>query len=217
MLKIAGTWMEKVNNQMHGLAAQVSSYEVKGHLMGAHGLTRKQMISRADNVWPDMWKHMFDASKHKAKQKYGIEKPKLDNARKLRGIFFIEPDDEEFKHTIKNAIRKLEIPMQAAMPCKTPIKSGGETHCGIVKHETQYVCIVDADESTRIRLEGVPNRYHEQNIAAKRINSLCHCILGVVERRYCYCKATRTRNLRRPSRMLARNWKHQWLPLCLAR
>ena len=26
-----------------------------------------------------------------------------------------------------------------------------------------------------------------------------------------------TRNSRRPSRMLARNWKHQWLPLCLAR
>ena len=27
----------------------------------------------------------------------------------------------------------------------------------------------------------------------------------------------RTRNLRRPSRLLAKNWKHQWLPLCLAR
>ena len=27
----------------------------------------------------------------------------------------------------------------------------------------------------------------------------------------------RIRNSRRPSRMLARNWKHQWLPLCLAR
>ena len=27
----------------------------------------------------------------------------------------------------------------------------------------------------------------------------------------------RTRNLRRPSRMLARNWKHQWLLLCLAK
>ena len=27
----------------------------------------------------------------------------------------------------------------------------------------------------------------------------------------------RTRNLRRPSRMLARNWKHRWLPLCHAK
>ena len=41
-----------------------------------------------------MWKHIFDASKRKAKQKWAIEKPKLDNARQLRGIFFIEPEDE---------------------------------------------------------------------------------------------------------------------------
>ena len=27
----------------------------------------------------------------------------------------------------------------------------------------------------------------------------------------------RTRNSRRPARMLASNWKHQWLPLCLAK
>ena len=27
----------------------------------------------------------------------------------------------------------------------------------------------------------------------------------------------RTRSSKKPSRMLARNWKHQWLPLCFAR
>ena len=27
----------------------------------------------------------------------------------------------------------------------------------------------------------------------------------------------RTRNAKKPLRMLARSWKHQWLPLCLAR
>ena len=44
---------------------------------------------------------MSDAAKRKAKQKWAIEKPKLDNARQLRGIFFMEPNDEEFKHTMK--------------------------------------------------------------------------------------------------------------------
>ena len=87
---------------------------------------------------------------------------------KLRGIFFIEPDDEEFKHTIKNAIRKLEIPMQAAMPCKTPINSSGVTYRGIGKNKTKHACIAEADESTRIRLEGVLFSYHEDHIAAKR-------------------------------------------------
>ena len=49
----------------------------------------------------DMWKCMSDAAKSKAKQKWAIEKPKLENARQLRGIFFIEPDGEEFTHTMK--------------------------------------------------------------------------------------------------------------------
>ena len=63
--------------------------------------------------------------------------------------------------------------MPAAMPCKTPINSGAETFCGIGKSK-KNACIVEADESTRIRLEGVPYRYHEDHIAAKRMNSLSH-------------------------------------------
>ena len=67
---------------------------------------------------------MSDAAKSKAKQKWAIEKPKLDNARQLCGIFFIEPDDEGFKHTMMNARGELEIPVPAAMPCNTPVHAG---------------------------------------------------------------------------------------------
>ena len=61
----------------------------------------EQTTSRPDNACPDMWEHMSDAVKRKAKQKRAVEKPKLDNARQLRAIFFIEPNDEEFKDTMK--------------------------------------------------------------------------------------------------------------------
>ena len=54
--------------------------------------------------------------------KNGQWKPKLDNARRLRGIYFIDPEDIEFKGTIKNA-RKMETPTAPAMPCKTCKKS----------------------------------------------------------------------------------------------
>ena len=64
---------------------------------------------------------MSDASKRKEKQKWAIEKPKLDNARRLRGIYFIDHEDKEFKDIMKNARRKLEIPMPAALPCKTSL------------------------------------------------------------------------------------------------
>ena len=42
------------------------------------------------------------------------EKPKLDNARRLKGICFIDPEGGEFKETIKNATRKLEVHVDAA-------------------------------------------------------------------------------------------------------
>ena len=40
-----------------------------------------------------MWKHVSDASKRKEQQKWAIEKPKLDSARSVRGLHFIDPDD----------------------------------------------------------------------------------------------------------------------------
>ena len=70
---------------------------------------------------------MSDAAKKKAKQRWAFEKPKLDNAGQLRGMFLIEPHDEEFKLIIKAAHRNLEVLMPAAMPCKIPMKSSGET------------------------------------------------------------------------------------------
>ena len=57
-------------------------------------------------------------AKLKEKQKWSEEKLHLENARKLRGIYFIDPEDTEFKETIKNARKKLETSVALAMPCK---------------------------------------------------------------------------------------------------
>ena len=65
---------------------------------------------QARPLWPEIWKDVSEGSKRNAKQKWAIEKPKLDNASKLRGIY---------KETIKNARRKLEVLVPAAMSCKT--------------------------------------------------------------------------------------------------
>ena len=117
---------------------------------------------------------MSDASKLKEKQKWAIEKPKLDNARRLRGIYFVDPKREEFKDILKNARRKFAIPMPAAMPCKTPRNCRGETCNNIGTHKTKYACIVKADESIRNRMEGALRRCHEDHIAGKGMNSLSH-------------------------------------------
>ena len=57
------------------------------------------------------------------RQEWAKEKPKLDNDRKMRGLYFVEPDDEEYKEILKNAMRKLERPVAPAVPCGRPPKS----------------------------------------------------------------------------------------------
>ena len=110
-------------------------------------------------------------AKLKEKQKWSNEKIHLENARKLRGIYFIDPEDKEFKETIKNARKKLETSVAPAMPCKI-MKNCGNGASNKIK--TKLACILEADESTRMRLgNSVPN-YHEDHIAGKGENSLQH-------------------------------------------
>ena len=136
-----------------------------GYTWSGERLTRKQTTCRPNNVWPDMWTHMSDAAKKKAKRRWAIEKPKLDNARQLRGTHFIAPEDEEFKLAIKAARRKLEVPMPAAMPCKIPIRSSEETHPQFFgKRRTRFACIVVAVESTRPRVQGAAHISHQDHI-----------------------------------------------------
>ena len=92
-------------------------------------------------------------------------KPKLDNASRLRGIFFIDLD-EEVKRIIKDACRKLEIRMPAAMPCKLQRDKYRETCRTVEEYRTKYACIVEADESMRKRMEGSPHKNHADHIVA---------------------------------------------------
>ena len=99
-----------------------------GYMWSGERLTRKQLTSRKDHLWPELWRGMTKNAKLREKQKWAIEKPKLDNAGRLRGIYFIDPEDKELKETIGNARKKWETPMAPAMPCKTSKKSKhGET------------------------------------------------------------------------------------------
>ena len=114
-----------------------------GYTWSGERLTRKQTTSRPDNVWPDMQKHLSDASKRKEKQKWAIEKPKLENARRSPGIYFIDPKDEEFKDIMEKSRRKLENPMPAAMPCKNSSQSTRET-CRSIGELLEIKCILHA-------------------------------------------------------------------------
>ena len=142
-----------------------------GYTWSGGRLTRKQLTSRPDHLWPELWKSMGKNAKLKEKQKWSEEKIHLDNARKLRGIYFIDPEDKEYKETIKNARKKLETSVAPAMPCKIMKNCGSG---GSNKNRTKLACILEANESTRMRMGNSEPPNHEDHIAGQGENSLQH-------------------------------------------
>ena len=141
-----------------------------GYMWSLERMTRKQLTSKPDHLWPELWKSMGKHAKLKEKQKWSNEKFHLENARKLRGIYFIDPEDTEFKETIKNARKKLETSVAPAMPCKIMNNCGSGASNKI---RTKLACILEADESTRMRMgNSIPQ--HHDHIAGKGENSLQH-------------------------------------------
>ena len=115
---IIGTLMALETCLILGQVSHNSLYSKKKLLTDTCGpggrLTRKQLTSRPDHPWPELWKSMGKHAKLKEKQKWSEERIHLENDRKLRGIYFIDPEDTEFKETIKNARKKLETSVARA-------------------------------------------------------------------------------------------------------
>ena len=145
-----------------------------GYMCSGVTLTRKQLTSRPDHLWPELWKSMGKNAKLMEKQKWSNAKLHLENARKLRGIYFIDPEDKEFKETIRNVRKKLETSVALAMPCKIMKSKKNCGSGGSNKIKTKIACILDADESTRLRMgNSLPNR-HGDHIAGKGDKSQQH-------------------------------------------
>ena len=137
-----------------------------GHVWSGRRLTRRQLTSRPDHLWPELWIKLGRNAELKEKHKWSNDQPKLDNARRLRGNYFIDPEDKEFKETIKNARKKLETSVAPAMPCKTSKKcKHGQTRGKTNLKKTKLACILEASESTRLRVEESLPNYQENHIA----------------------------------------------------
>ena len=174
ILKISGTWMEKENCQMHRQNSQ-DFFSTKGHLTDIQAYEETNNLSswwcRARYV------DAYVRCKRKRKQNKdgAIQKPKLENDRELRGIFFTEPNDEEFKLTMKAARRKLAVPMPAAVLCKITDEGEWRKPTAVLGNAGQNMLfVVDADESTTPKLEGAVHKHHEDHITAGGVNSITH-------------------------------------------
>ena len=151
----------------------------QGFLWSGERLTKIQTTSRPDHMGPDAWMKIGKVAQRREKQEWATEKEKLEHARILRGIYSIDPSDEEHKDIIKNARRKLETSKAAAIPCKRAFPQACFRETVVSKTEkakaseakTRFSCIT-AHESTRQRIESVTQRIHEEHFAGKGQNSV---------------------------------------------
>ena len=90
----------------------------KGYVWSRRRLTEVPTTTRPDHVWPEVWTNLSKAAKMREIQGWAIEKSRLEKARKMRGIHFIDTGDKAYEETLKNASRKLEVHVEAAMPRK---------------------------------------------------------------------------------------------------
>ena len=90
---------------------------------------------------------------------------------KIAWDLFHRPWGYGFKETIKNARKKLETSVAPAMPCKIMKNCGSGASNKI---QTKLACILEADESTRVRMGNSIPHHHEDHIAGKGEKSLQH-------------------------------------------
>ena len=89
-----------------------------GYTWSGRRLTRKQLTSRPDHLWPELWKSMGKNAKLKEKQS-GLKKSSiLITQENWVESISSTPRIRKFKETIKNARKKLETSVAPAMPCK---------------------------------------------------------------------------------------------------
>ena len=96
----------------------------------------------------------------------------LKTQENCEGSISLTLEDKEFQETIKNARKKLETSVALGMPCKIMKKNCGSGASN--KFKTRLACILEASETTRMRMEQSLPNYHEDHIAGNGDNSLQH-------------------------------------------
>ena len=144
-------------------------------------LTTIQTTTRPDNVWPEAWTQIWKAAQITRKsKKWALERPKLDNARRLRGINSI--DLEECQDFFEEMRRESSIGTwtqlcharrrRGVYPALRATRARLEASNKVPK--TKYTCMMEAHEPTRQRVEPSVPKNLEDHIAGKGHNSMTH-------------------------------------------
>ena len=145
-----------------------------------------QTTTRPDHAWPEVRTKIGKAAQNREKQEWAKKKPKLDNARRLRGIFFIDLEEQNCKETLKQMQgenwKDLRHPS-----CKEKKRKKLQMASRKCLHkrrlhprrlQNNHGRIVESHESTKQRVESFQPENHEDHKAGKGFTSMTHCNLA---------------------------------------
>ena len=76
-----------------------SSHWTSSSMFSCERQTKIQVTTGPEDLQPEVWAQFGKAAQRKEKQEWAFEKRKLDTARRLSGIYFIDPEDGAYKET----------------------------------------------------------------------------------------------------------------------
>ena len=89
-----------------------------GYTWSGGRLTRKQLTSRPDHLWPELWKSMGKNAKLKGKAKWAEEKIHLDNARNCVESISSTPRTWNSKKPSRTRVRNWKRQLLLLCPAK---------------------------------------------------------------------------------------------------
>ena len=101
-----------------------------GRALSGERLTKIQATSRPDHLWPEIWSGRSEEAQRRDKQQWSIEKPKLDNARKVEARLLLSIRK---MWSSKKPWKKVRNKLEAAMPCN------------VQKHQRRESCGKESD------------------------------------------------------------------------
>ena len=97
------------------------------YMWSGERLTRKQLTSRPDHSWPEIWKKWEETPSWRKSKSGRMSSSIWKTHENCEGSISLTQKDKEFKETSKNARKKLETSVAPAMPSKIMKKN-----CGVV-------------------------------------------------------------------------------------
>ena len=142
-------------------------------------LTKVQTSVRPDHVCPEVWTQIGKAAQNREEPEWKNENPKLDSARRLTGTYSVDPDDQDYKETLKKRGENWKDIWQQLCLAKRKAQTS-TTKVAAEVIACQKVpkiicgCTVEFHESTRRRVEPSQPAKHEDHIAGRGFTSMTH-------------------------------------------